>query len=122
MAKSNYAQIKGLLDKRAEFQGNSLSAKWFFTHDLMHSEVPRGLLDSEESSVLFEAEEWALRSGLHLYVVFSYATPIAWALDVSGPAYVTEQKWSVTTSKGQHLCRVHLLTDYDRAALEAVPA
>ncbi len=117
MANANYRTIPALLEKRASFTGNSMSARWFHQHDLMHGHIERGRLDADEASVLFQAEEWALRAGVDLFVVYSYGTPIAWALDASGPAYVTDQRFSSTTSRQQNLARAHLLTGSDRDAL-----
>lgn len=39
-----------------------------------------------------------------LYVVYSYATPIAWG-PVGGPLYVPDAHYSATTTKHQNICR-----------------
>ena len=101
MGKASYGDMtgpNGLLANRAPFQGNSLSAEWTTFRPAA------GRLDDLEFSIL--AEDWyrACAANKRMYVVYSYSTPIAWALD-GECAYCAEQKFSVTTSKGQTYVR-----------------
>ncbi len=89
---------KGLLAQRAEFTGNSMRAEWT-------SMCPRSArLNDTEYDLLYG--EWlrSVRLEQRMYVVYSYDTPIAWAIG-DEPAYVVEEKFSVTTSKGQGYVR-----------------
>lgn len=101
MSKVSYRAMTGpdgLLSRRAAFTGNSLSAEW--TDTLPH----RGRLDDEEYDRLQDAFDAAHRKGGSMYVVYSYVTPIAWAME-DDPSYCVEQHFSVTTSKGQGYVR-----------------
>lgn len=59
-----------------------------------------GRLDSDERA--------RITSEILTYVVWSYATPIAYETE-NGSTYVVEQKFSPTTSKHQHLVRMGFL-------------
>ena len=103
MSKVSYAAMTGnhgLLANREEFQGNSLSA---FTFAGI-SPKGAGRLDSQESRLYYAFCDWVERLHLVGYVVMSYQTPIAWGA-VDGEVYVTPQKFSTTTSKGQTYVR-----------------
>jgi hypothetical protein len=92
----------GLLANRKPFQGNSMSA-----HTMQHDgylPYSTGRLWHEEAEKFWETRERARAVRLPLYVVYSYVTPIAWAVEYE-PAYCTPQSFSVTTSKGQNYVR-----------------
>ena len=88
----------GLLANRHAFTGNSLRAEWTTMRPAA------GRLDPEEHDRLHNDWKWAVDLGLSMYVVYSYATPIAWAIE-GKPAYCTPQRFSRTTSKGQGYVR-----------------
>ena len=53
-----------------------------------------------------------------VFVVFSYATPIAW-IDANGDATIPDVKYSVTTTRHQHTARMGMAVatgEYDRPA------
>lgn len=92
---TNYQEIRTMLKGHWEFSGNSMSAvvnpEW----------VNRGMLPGT-----YELPEKPR------YVVYSYATPIAW-VDSQGFVTIPAVKYSATTSRGQHLCRTYLKPDWD---------
>ena len=49
----------------------------------------------------------AIDASLPMYVVYSYDTPIAWAIKGKN-AYCTTEKFSKTTSKGQSVVRQYI--------------
>lgn len=88
----------GLLANRQPFTGNSLWAEWT-------TFCPSaGRLYGSQHDKLHNAWKWAVDTGRRMYVVYSYNTPIAWAID-GEYAYCTPQRFSVTTSKGQGYIR-----------------
>ena len=95
MSYSNYTAIRQLMVDRQEFTGSSMSAvknpEW----------VNRGMLPGS-----FDLPEKPR------YVVYSYATPIAW-IDCDGYVVIPDVKYSATTSHGQGLCRTYLKPDWD---------
>ena len=101
MATATYRQMTGpdgLLANREPFRGHSMRAEWT-------SMRPRaGYLDSAEFQRLCDDWTEAVASRRLMYVVYSYATPIAWAI-AGEDAYCTPQRFSVTTSKGQGYVR-----------------
>ena len=97
----SYKDIKGKtgkLAKREPFKGNSLRAGW--TRWLPNE----GQLNNKEWAMLTRDWAEAADANLPLYVVYSYKTPIAWAIEGQN-AYCTPQKFSSTTSKGQSIVR-----------------
>lgn len=90
---------EGLLASRTEFRGNSVRAA-----RITDGMPGPGLLDVFEEERLRRDWETAKCNGLPLYTVFSYKTPIAWAIG-DGAAYCVEQRFSVTTSKSQTYVR-----------------
>lgn len=103
----------GLIANRAEFTGNSMRAEWT-------TFCPSaGRLDNAEYDVLHNAWKWAFDLGLPMYVVYSYSTPIAWAIK-GRDAYCVEQKFSVTTSKGQGYVRAWINSSVPTWDKEAV--
>jgi len=101
MSKANYRDMtgpNGLLANRQEFTGNSLRAEW------TSMRPAAGRLDDAELDRL--KHDWLLSVKLdkRMYVVYSYATPIAWGIG-DDVAYCTPQRFSVTTSKGQGYVR-----------------
>lgn len=103
----------GLLANRQEFVGNSIRAEW-----TTMCPVP-GRLDREEYRRLYQKWLWACDTGRKMYVVYSYATPIAWAID-GAYAYCTSQRFSVTTSKGQGYVRAWINHHHDTVS-QGVP-
>lgn len=91
----------GLLATRVDFTGNSMSAITFTGI----SPWGHGRLDADERREYDTFCDFIERNH-HLsgYVVRSYGTPIAWAVD-GEPAYIVGQRFSVTTSKGQNYVR-----------------
>lgn len=105
----NYKEIQEALAHRQAFTGNSMSARWHWRGDFSPQ---HGRLYEDEIVKLEQA--WKeLTESQGLYVVYSYATPIAWAVGVRSNlgitiycnSYLVEQKFSVTTSKGQGYVR-----------------
>ena len=94
----NIAGETGKLAKREPFKGSSLRAEW----TTMRPES--GRLSEAEFQTL--EMDWldAIDASLPMYVVYSYETPIAWAIEGQN-AYCTPQKFSVTTSRGQSIVR-----------------
>ena len=101
MSKASYRDMTGptgLLANRQPFTGNSLRAEWT-------SMCPSaGRLDPAEHDRLHSDWQRAVDTARLMYVVYSYATPIAWAI-AGEEAYCTPQRFSVTTSKGQGYVR-----------------
>jgi hypothetical protein len=88
----------GLIANRAEFTGNSMRAEWT-------TMLPRAAwLNDVEYTALRLDWNTAVDRGEKMYVVYSYDTPIAWSIGHE-PAYVVDQRFSVTTSKGQGYVR-----------------
>lgn len=98
--RANYTQIKEALAMREAFQGNSMSGE-YLTHPFITGQLPR--VDAE----WFRREcEEANAAGVPFYVVYSYATPIAWAF--GNVVRMPDVHYSMTTTKQQTLCRVYL--------------
>ena len=105
----NYRQIQDALAHRQEFKGNSMSARYHWHGDFSpkHGEL------CEDEIVKLEQAWQSVTKFQGLYVVSSYATPIAWAITpltttsmrIFLPAHLVDQKFSVTTSKGQGYVR-----------------
>jgi hypothetical protein len=87
------------LAKREEFTASALAAKWEESPEF----IGLGRMDSEEAN-RFRAFATGKES---VYVVYSYATPIAWA-DSSGNIEHTNARYSVTTSKQQGIVKRYL--------------
>lgn len=100
--KKNYREIQNLLAARAPFVGNTMKAETYYGICLP---ATGGLLNRYEASRLVDAADYAERMHRPLYVVFSYDTPIAWAVGPDGPAYVVEQKWGPTSGKHKGYAR-----------------
>ena len=101
MSKATYRDMTGptgLLANRAPFDGNSLWARY------MTDAPSSGRLDPEENAHLKATFAHAQALDVSVYVVMSYNTPIAWAIN-GEEAYCTPQRFSVTTSKGQGYVR-----------------
>jgi hypothetical protein len=111
MATATYRQMtgpNGLIANRKPFTGNSIRAEWTW------SCPSAGRLDPEEHDRLRSDWGYACARELPLYVVYSYATPIAWAIG-DDAAYCTPQRFSVTTSKGQGYIRAWINANADAA-------
>jgi hypothetical protein len=83
--------------KQTTFNASAMSADFFIVTDGM----PQwGQLDGEDLDQL----RHDLETHKILYVVYSYATPIAWG-PVGSPLYVPDAHYSATTTKHQNICR-----------------
>ena len=100
--RKNYREIQDLLAARASFVGNTMRAERNYGICLP---ATGGLLNRYEWLMLVDAADYAERMHLPLYVVYSYDTPIAWAVGRDGDAYVVEQKWGPTTGKHKGYAR-----------------
>ena len=100
MSTTPLRDVPALVSSREPFEGNSMSAQHVKAH-------PKGY-DVGYTGHLPKAEEGRyqddLRAAGKLYVVYSYATPIAWG-PLDGPLYVPDVRYSVTTSKHQGIVR-----------------
>ena len=99
----------GLIAKRLPFTGNSLSAKWEGNrpyYGRLYPDEVQHLTDTFGRAGVIEAM---------VYVVYSYSTPIAWAIE-GEPAYCTPQGFSRTTSKGQNYVRAWINHNYRQDA------
>lgn len=89
--------VQGAWKAREEFDANG-------TLTSVYTLWPQsGRLNESERAQLNKDSAWAREHGAALYVVYSYATPIAW-VTIHGNAesvYRVSQKFSVTTSKHQ---------------------
>lgn len=101
MSQASYRTIPVFLASRENFIGNSMTA------NRLVGPLDRiwglGLLP-DAWRMQFRADE---RDHGLSYVVFSYATPIAWVRR-DGVVVIPDVKYSATTSRGQHLCRIYL--------------
>ena len=88
----------GALAKRETFTGNSLRAEW----TTMRPEAGR-LSEAEFQTLQLDWLD-AVDAALPMYVVYSYVTPIAWAIKGKS-AYCVTEKFSATTSRGQSAVR-----------------
>lgn len=101
---SNYGHVKTALADRADFKHTSCDARTV-TPDLAPG---AGRLDQIERDHYFDALAEAREQGLPVYVVRSYATPIAWKVG-EAPTYHVAQRFSTTTSKQQTYVRCYLV-------------
>jgi hypothetical protein len=116
----NYKQVQEALANRQEFKGNSMSARY---HSVGDFSPQHGRLCEDEIVKLEKAWKQVAQFQC-LYVVSSYATPIAWALTPISPygmrsfvpAHLVDQKFSVTTSKGQGYVKRNI----DRYTIQSV--
>lgn len=90
----NYDDVSRFVSDRVDFKHGSCSGRTYVVAPL-----DTGRLDDDERKVYRQACDYAERSHQEIYVVCSYATPVAWA--VGDYVYHVEQKFSVTTSKQQ---------------------
>lgn len=98
MAQATLRQIPSLIAARKPFKGNSMTGEVIDRTDFANSV---GVLFSDAGRLNFDEGNRFRADFAHIvYVVRSYATPIAWVLD-DGTTYKVGQKFSVTTSKHQ---------------------
>ena len=102
---SNYGDVSRYVSNRQDFKHGSCSA---VTYDGL-APYDMGRLDDEGRIAYKGMADYAARTHQAFYVVYSYATPVAWA--VGDYVYHVEQKFSVTTSKQQSYFRVALKGD-----------
>jgi hypothetical protein len=98
MSKASMREITGAnghLANTREFQGNSISG----TRDFLgYGQLSRELADELAGSIAADNVD---------YLVYSYATPIAWTKK-DGTVRIPNDRYSVTTGKHQSACRVWL--------------
>ena len=124
--KLNYKDIQDELAARFPFKGNSMSARYHWHGDF---KPQHGRLCEEEIVKLEQAWQ-SVTKFQGLYVVSSYATPIAWAITpltttsmrIFLPAHLVDQKFSVTTSKGQGYVKGNINRYASRTSDEAYAA
>lgn len=117
MSNATYRQMTGpdgLLATRQEFQGNSLYSRWLGAGYWPGS----GRLNIVEQRNLDYDVARSLEARKRLYVVYSYSTPIAWALE-DEPAYCVVQRFSVTTTKSQGYVQAWIDHRYDSEQIGA---
>jgi len=94
MLKANRRTAPALISQRVEFDASTLSARWVYSPDF-------GRLSPKNRQLI--AQDWRNASSGRLYVVYSYATPIAW---YNGEIWtIPADKYSVTTSRHQSIAR-----------------
>ena len=91
----------GKLAKREPFGGSSLRAEWTTMRPAS------GLLSEAEFQTLKMDWRDSMDASLPMYVVYSYETPIAWAIKGKS-AYCVTQKFSQTTTRGQSAVRQYI--------------
>lgn len=102
MARLNYHQIRGALQERTPFEGNTMRADYVETARVLST----GYLPAQDCEYLRADQHTAHTQGIPFYVVWSYGTPIAWAYGTT--VRVPEARYSVTTSKHQGIVRASL--------------
>ena len=98
----NYGDVSRYVSNRQDFKHGSCSA---VTYDGI-APISVGRLDPDERVAYMRMADYAERTHQAFYVVYSYVTPVAWA--VGDFVYHVEQRFSVTTSKQQGKFRVAL--------------
>lgn len=88
MRRANLRQAVPLIEGRVEFTNSTKSL--------------RGVTRSEGTGRL--PEKWAEEFGTPEYIVYSYATPIAWY--GNGEWTIPDTRYSTTTSRHQHTVRM----------------
>lgn len=97
MTQATYREIESHITYHRAFQGSSVRAEV----NPNPRDVSQGQLnDAEFAKLIADALD-----GQVLYLVYSYATPIAWVLAGSRGMHITDQFFSRTTSRIQQLCR-----------------
>lgn len=90
-------QARDFIAARAPFTANSMRGE---TNYGICLPATSGRLNREENARLVKDADFAERMHLRFYVVFSYDTPIAWAVG-DDDGYMVGQKFSRTTSRHQ---------------------
>jgi hypothetical protein len=102
MSTLNYRQISAALADREPFTGNSMTAEYVDTSYTQST----GRLPTYDATWFQADREKADSLKLSFYVVYSYATPIAWAY--GDTVSIPEVKYSPTTSKQQSKVKLSL--------------
>ena len=102
MATLNYKKIAEALEVRDPFEGNSMRAEYVAIDEVIET----GKLSDFDKKWLQSDQELARSSGAPFYVVYSYATPIAWAYGTT--VVVPDVRYSPTTSKQQTRVKISL--------------
>lgn len=102
MKRLSYREIRGALERREPFTGNSMWGDYVDTRRALSV----GHLPEHDARFLEADRQAAFDRMESLYVVWSYATPIAWAY--GDTVRQPEVRYSVTTSKHQSLARGYL--------------
>lgn len=95
----SYREIRKLVEERKAFTGNSMTAKYIHVGD----SIGGGKLPDHDMEWIRHDFDTANKNGQPFYVVYSYATPIAWAYGTT--VRIPDVRYSVTTSKQQSLVR-----------------
>ncbi len=97
---------KGLLRNLKSFGGASDSMRAaVYPSGIPGTQISKGRMPQEDRD--------DLNRSIVVYVVYSYATPIAWVTD-SGVVVNPQTSYSPTTSRHQTHCRVHLAMSKQR--------
>lgn len=95
MGRTTLREVSARVAAREAFEGNSISGE---VHTGRYVPPWGNRLDSAERERLAQDAERAAEIGESLYVVLSYATPIAWGIGRED-LYKVSQRFSVTTSR-----------------------
>lgn len=98
MKRVNQKQAVTCISKREPFKAAALTGDWFSSGSGWPS---FGWLPQDARASLTEV----LETGADVFVVLSYATPVAWFSDWTGGWEIPEVKYSPTTSKHQTYVR-----------------
>ena len=101
MTVKSYSDIIPLLADREEFESRTMSAK---RHTYPFNNLKMFNLNEYEKQSLLMYRSLAQFRDTSLYVVYSYRTPIAWAVD-GLHAHLSAIKYSATTAKHQKYVR-----------------
>ena len=94
--KVTWNDLADVLTDQVPFDGNSVRAR----RDWDPNTNGPGRLSAADRVLFYEDER-------HQYVVWSYATPIAW-VTASGRVIIPDAKYSATTTRYQNKCRAWL--------------
>ena len=101
MSVKSYSDILPLIADRQEFEGRSMSAK---RYTYPFNTLKKFNLNEYEKQSLLMYQSLSQFRDSSLYVVYSYRTPIAWAVD-GLHAHLNSIKYSATTNRHQSYVR-----------------
>lgn len=102
MRVTNKGAAKCITD-RVNFDANSMSGRWETRYG-GYGQMPRA------GRVALDLVIDRNRDGDGVYIVYSYATPIAWYDSVEGVWYYVDHRYSVTTTNHQRITRMAIDT------------